>query len=114
MRAPSPRDRHPDHRAAGLLTSAVSTRRGLPDVRYWIVHGGGGLPSPRGLLPGVPLTAAPRSRGLALAGFSLRPRAGKHMLEGPRAYDTQMRTLGPFLLAFGRSTERSASLPTAD
>ena len=111
--APSPRDSHPDHRATGLLTIAVSTRRGLPDVRYWIVHGGEGWPSPRGLLPGVPLTAAPRSRGLALAVFALEPAEEDRMLEALRAYDTQMRTLAPFLLAFVRSTELFASLPGA-
>ncbi len=110
--APSPRDSHPDHRAAGLLTIAVGTRRGvLPSVRYWIVHGGEGWPSPRGLLPGVPLTAAPRSRGLALAVFALEPAEEDRMLEALRAYDTQMRTLAPFLLAFVRSTELFASLP---
>jgi LmbE family N-acetylglucosaminyl deacetylase len=109
--APSPRDSHPDHRAAGLLAIAVSTRRGmLPEVRYWIVHGGEGWPSPRGLLPGVPLTAAPRSRGLALAVFALEPAEEDRMLEALRAYDTQMRASAPFLLAFVRSTELFASL----
>ena len=113
--APSPRDSHPDHRATGLLTIAVGTRRGvLPSVRYWIVHGGEGWPSPRGLLPGVPLTAAPRSRGLALAVFALEPAEEDRMLEALRAYDTQMRTLAPFLLAFVRSTELFASLPGAE
>src|SRR5256885_2051511 len=112
---PSPRDSHPDHRAAGLLTIAVSTRRGvLPGVRYWIVHGGEGWPSPRGLLPGVPLTAAPRSRGLAMAVFALEPAEEDRMLEALRAYDTQMRTLAPVLLAFVRSTELFASLPGAE
>jgi LmbE family N-acetylglucosaminyl deacetylase len=111
--APSPRDSHPDHRAAGLLTIAVSTRRGmLPGVRYWIVHGGEGWPSPRGLLPGVPLTAAPRSRG-PLAVFALEPAEEDRKLEALRAYDTQMRAQAPFLLAFVRSTELFASLPGA-
>ena len=110
--APSPDDSHPDHRAAGLLTLAVSTRRGmLPGVRYWIVHGGEGWPSPRALLPGVPLTPAPRSRAAALAVFALEPAEEDRMLEALRAYDTQMRTLAPFLLAFVRSTELFASRP---
>jgi len=110
--APSPRDSHPDHRAAGLLTVAVSTRCGvLSAVRYWIVHGGEGWPTPRGLLPGVPLTAAPRSRALALAAFALEPAEEDRKLQAVRAYDTQMRTLAPFLLAFVRSTELFASLP---
>ena len=110
--APSPRDSHPDHRAAGLLTVAVSTRCGvLSAVRYWIVHGGEGWPTPRGLLPGVPLTAAPRSRALALAAFALEPAEEDRKLQAVRAYDTQMRTLAPFLLAFVRSTELFASVP---
>ena len=110
--APSPRDSHPDHRAAGLLTVAVSTRYGvLSGVRYWIVHGGEGWPTPRGLLPGVPLTAAPRSHALALAAFALEPAEEDRKLQAVRAYDTQMRTLAPFLLAFVRSTELFASLP---
>src|SRR5437870_1831542 len=110
--APSPCDSHPDHRAAGLLTVAVSTRYALlSGVRYWIVHGGEGWPTPRGLLPGVPLTAAPRSRALALAAFALEPAEEDRKLQAVRAYDTQMRTLAPFLLAFVRSTELFASLP---
>jgi len=113
--APSPRDSHPDHRAAGLLTGAVSARGGLAgEVRYWIVHGGEGWPSPRAPLPGVPLTPAPRSRGLSLSVFELQPAEEDRMLEALRAYDTQMRTIAPFLLAFVRSTELFASLPGAD
>src|SRR2546429_2011638 len=92
--APSPRDSHPDHRAAGLLTIAVSTRRGLPDVRYWIVHGGGGWPPPRGLLPGVPLTAAPRRRGPALAGLAPGTPRGGPLLEGARGPRNPMRHAG--------------------
>lgn len=108
--APSLRDTHPDHHAAGLLAIAVSARHGmLGSVRYWIVHGGEGWPAPRGLLQGVPLTAAPESRGLALSVFTLEPSEEDRMLEALRAYDTQMRTLGPFLLAFVRSTELFAA-----
>ncbi len=113
--APSLRDTHPDHHATGLLTIAVSARHGmLGSVRYWIVHGGEGWPGPRGLLPGVPLTAAPRSRGLALSVFALEPAEEDRMLEALRAYDTQMRTLGPFLLAFVRSTELFAAAAGGD
>src|SRR2546427_43378 len=83
------RDTHRDHRAAGLLTVAVSTRYGvLSGVRYWIVHGGEGWPTPRGLLPGVPLTAAPRSHALALAAFALEPAEEDRKLQAVRAYDT--------------------------
>lgn len=104
--APSPQDCHPDHRAAGLLAIEVSTRARLaPQLRFWIVHGGEGWPSPRGLLAGVPLTPPPRSRGLFPAPFALTPAEedGKqHALED---YDTQMRMMAPFLLAFVRTTE---------
>jgi LmbE family N-acetylglucosaminyl deacetylase len=104
--APSPRDEHPDHRAAGLLTIAVSTRLGaLPRVRYWIVHGGEGWPSPRELMPGVPLTAAPLSRPLAPTAFALTPAEEDRKLLALRAYATQMREMAPFLLAFVRSDE---------
>ena len=108
--APSVRDTHSDHHATALLTLAVTERRGmLPSVRYWIVHGGEGWPGPRGLVQGVPLTAAPSSRGLALAVFALEPAEEDRMLEALRAYHTQMPTLGPFLLSFVRSTELFAS-----
>jgi LmbE family N-acetylglucosaminyl deacetylase len=108
--APSPRDTHPDHHAAGLLATAVSTRRGLaPALRYWIVHGGEGWPAPRALMPGIPLTPAPLSRGENLSVFELKPAEEDRMLQALRAYDTQMRTIAPFLLAFVRSSELFAA-----
>src|SRR2546429_4301566 len=102
--APSPRDSHPDHRAAGLLTIAVSTRRGLPDVRYWIVHGGGGWPPPRGLLPGVPLPAAPRRPGLAVAGLPPGTPQGGRQLGGLRRLGQPKGPLAPVLPAVPRRT----------
>lgn len=113
--APSLRDTHSDHRAAALLTIAAAARHGmLASVRYWIVHGGEGWPAPRGLVRGVPLTPAPASRGLPLSVFTLEPAEEDRMLEALRAYDSQMRTLGPFLLAFVRSTELFASSAGGD
>jgi LmbE family N-acetylglucosaminyl deacetylase len=104
--APTPLDSHPDHRAAGLLTIAAAARGGLQaSVRYWIVHGGEGWPSPRGLLAGIPLTPAPRIRGLSPEVFALEPAEEDGKLGALRAYETQMRTLAPFLLAFVRTTE---------
>src|SRR5438105_4704519 len=75
---------------------------------------GEGWPSPRRLMPGVPLTAAPRSRGLTLAVFPLEPAEEDRKLEALRAYDTQLRTIAPFMLAFVRSTELFARLPGRD
>jgi LmbE family N-acetylglucosaminyl deacetylase len=115
--APSPRDSHPDHRAAGLLTIAVSAQRAmLPAVRYWIVHGGEGWPAPRGLLAGVPLTPAPLAVPLAPAAFTLEPAEEDRKLLALQAYRSQLRVLAPFLLAFVRTTElfsaRAAAAPS--
>jgi len=104
--APSPLDTHPDHRAAGLLTMAVSARRaGNTQIRYWIVHGGEGWPGPRELSPGLPLTPAPVSRGLASIACALTPAEEDQKLLALRAHATQMRLMAPFLLAFVRTTE---------
>jgi LmbE family N-acetylglucosaminyl deacetylase len=108
--APTPLDSHPDHRAAGLLTIAVAARRGiLPEVRFWIVHGGEGWPSPRGLLAGVPLTPAPRMRGVTSEVFALEPAEEDRKLRALEAYDTQMQVIAPLLLSFVRTTELFAS-----
>lgn len=104
--APSPRDSHPDHRAAGLLALRVLQRRGERSaVRCWIVHGGEGWPSPRELSPGVPLPRPPLLAGVPLAPFELTPAEEDLKLAAVRAYATQMQTLAPFLLAFVRTTE---------
>lgn len=110
--APSPLDAHPDHRAAGLLAIAVAARLGVtPALRYWIVHGGAGWPSPRGLMKGVPLTPAPRARGVAQERFALEPAEEDRKQHALEAYATQMRFTAPFLLAFVRSDELFAPLP---
>jgi LmbE family N-acetylglucosaminyl deacetylase len=63
--APSPRDSHPDHRGAGLLSMRVMSERGSLDrVHYWIVHGGHAWPAPRALRPQLPQTIPPRGRGM--------------------------------------------------
>jgi LmbE family N-acetylglucosaminyl deacetylase len=112
--APSLEDSHPDHRAAGLLTiSAI--RRGLTtaQVRFWIVHGGEGWPSPRELLAGVPLTPAPLSRGLDPAVFPLEPAEEDTEVAALEAYRTQMLLMAPFLLAFVRTNELFSTLAQA-
>jgi LmbE family N-acetylglucosaminyl deacetylase len=110
--APSPRDVHPDHRATGILTiRALSRRNELAKVRYWIVHGGEGWPSPRGYDPGIPLTPPPRAKGLAPTAFVLTDAEEARKLEAVRAYRTQMEVMSSFLLAFVRTTELYSSLP---
>jgi LmbE family N-acetylglucosaminyl deacetylase len=104
--APSLEDCHPDHRATGLLTLEVSAHYGSASlVRFWVVHGGEGWPSPRGLLAGVPLTPPPRSRGLFPQPFELTPAEEDDKQRALESYDTQMRMMAPFLLAFVRTTE---------
>ena len=102
--APSPLDSHPDHRAAGLLTIAA-TAGAAPLVRYWIVHGGEGWPSPRALLEGVPLTPAPCGARLEPRPFALTPTEEDEKLAALKAYHTQMRFMDTFLLSFVRTTE---------
>ena len=110
--APSPRDAHPDHRAAGILTMQVlSRRRELDAARFWIVHGGTDWPSPRGLRPKLPLPQPPRGRGLGLAAFALNPLEEADKLEAVRQYHTQMSVMSFFLLSFVRTNELYSSLP---
>jgi LmbE family N-acetylglucosaminyl deacetylase len=109
--APSPLDSHPDHRATGLLTIAALRDNPIA-VRYWIVHGGEGWPSPRGLLPGVPLTPPPLGAALAPGAFALSPREEDGKLAALRAYDTQLQVMEAFLLAFVRTTELYSVQPT--
>ena len=108
--APSPRDSHADHRAAGLL--AIAARKpGALILRFWIVHGGEGWPSPRGLVPGIPLTAAPLFAGLDPQPFQLTPAEEDTKLAALRAYDTQMQVMEAFLLSFVRTSELFAARP---
>ncbi|HEX5207987.1 MAG TPA: PIG-L family deacetylase [Steroidobacteraceae bacterium] len=112
--APSPQDAHPDHRAAGIVTLQVlSRRRELAGARFWIVHGGHHWPSPRGLRMGLPLAAPPRGRGLELTAFDLDPLEEGDKLEAVRAYHTQLRVMSSFLLSFVRTNELYSSLPVA-
>jgi LmbE family N-acetylglucosaminyl deacetylase len=104
--APTPLDSHPDHRAAGLLAQLLAARHTPPPaVRYWIAHGGEGWPSPRDLLPGLPLTPAPLAAPVAPVAFALEPAEEDAKLLALRAHQTQMRVLAPFLLSFVRTNE---------
>ncbi len=104
--APSPLDEHSDHAAAGRAAIALGARH-APGItlRFWVVHGGEGWPSPRGLLLGVPLTPSPRGAALSPLPFALEPEEEDRKLAAVRAYQTQMRVMEPFLLAFVRTTE---------
>jgi LmbE family N-acetylglucosaminyl deacetylase len=110
--APSPLDEHPDHRAAGILTLRVMSRRHeLGRVRYWIVHGGLDWPRPRGLHPRLPLAPPPRGRGLGLVPFALDASEEASKLAAVRKYRTQLEVISGFLLSFVRTTELYSSRP---
>jgi hypothetical protein len=74
-------------------------------VRYWIVHGGTGWPTPADLLPGIPLTPAPLARPLAAEAFGLEPAEEDGKLAALQEYRTQLRLTAPFLLSFVRTNE---------
>ena len=113
--APSPQDAHPDHRAAGIVTLQVlSRRRDLGAARFWIVHGGRDWPRPRGLRPKLPLTEPARGRGLGLAAFDLDPPEEAAKLQAVRQYVTQMSVMSSFLLSFVRTDELYSSRPVAE
>jgi LmbE family N-acetylglucosaminyl deacetylase len=112
--APSPQDAHPDHRAAGILTLQVLSRRHrLSTARFWIVHGGRAWPRPRGLRMRLPLAEPPRGRGLGLVPFDLDAREEADKLAAVRQYETQMRVMSSFLLSFVRTDELYAAQPVA-
>jgi LmbE family N-acetylglucosaminyl deacetylase len=113
--APSPRDTHPDHRASGILAiRAMSRRNQLSKLRYWIVHGGEGWPSPRGYEPDVELTPPSRGRGLSPTPFRLEPAEEQRKLLAIRAYHTQMEVMSSILLSFVRTTELYSALPVPE
>jgi len=106
--APSPLDAHPDHRAAGLLALRAGADATL---RWWIVHGGEGWPSPRALMSGIPLTVPPRGARLGMLPFELTIAEADRKLLALRAHATQLRVMPAFLLAFVRSDELFAARP---
>jgi LmbE family N-acetylglucosaminyl deacetylase len=108
--APSPQDLHPDHRACGLLTARVLSRRaGSANARYWIVHGGEGWPAPRTYMPFIPLTQPPSGTGLAWSELSLTDEEIARKHRAVSAYETQMQVMSPFLVAFVRTNELFSS-----
>jgi len=110
--APSPRDAHPDHEAAGILTMRAMSKRGeSAKVRYWVVHGGEAWPLPRGYHPQLALTPSPRGKGLSPFAFQLtRPEEDKK-LAALKLYDTQMEVMSSTLLSYVRTTELFSAAP---
>lgn len=110
--APSPEDRHPDHRTAGDLALRILGERGeVARARWWIVHGGLEWPLPKGLRPGLPLFPPPRGAGLPWQRVDLSPPQVAGKLDALRAYETQMEFERRFMEAFVRRNELVAADP---
>jgi LmbE family N-acetylglucosaminyl deacetylase len=110
--APSPRDAHSDHQAAGVLAMrAMSSRGELGKVRYWIVHGGETWPLPRGYHPARRMYPSPRGRALEPGAFLLTQQEEDRKLAALRSYQTQMRVMSSYLLAYVRVTELYSITP---
>jgi LmbE family N-acetylglucosaminyl deacetylase len=110
--APSPRDLHPDHRAAGLLSMRVMSERGSLDrVRYWIVHGGHDWPLPRASRPDLPQTVPPRGRGMTWQFVALDAQACATKQRALAAHLIPMQAMARILDSHVRATELFALTP---
>jgi LmbE family N-acetylglucosaminyl deacetylase len=110
--APSPRDAHSDHEAAGILTMRAMSKRGeSANVRYWVVHGGETWPLPRGYHPQLALTPSPRGKGLSPSAFQLTPTEEGRKLAALKLYATQMEVMSSTLLSYVRTTELFSATP---
>jgi LmbE family N-acetylglucosaminyl deacetylase len=110
--APSPRDLHPDHRAAGLLSMRVMSERGSLDrLRYWIVHGGHDWPQPRASRPDLPQTIPPRGRGMTWQFVALDAEACATKQHALDAHSIPMQAMARVLDSHVRSSEIFALTP---
>jgi LmbE family N-acetylglucosaminyl deacetylase len=110
--APSPLDAHPDHHAAGdLVVRVLGARNELDRVRYWMVHGGSGWPTPRGLHPQLPLEPPPRHRDMDWETVPLTDAERGLKLSALRAHHTQVEIMSRYLLAFVRVNELFSRRP---
>ncbi len=110
--APSPQDTHPDHRGAGILAWRIMAARGQQDrVRYWIVHGGHGWPTPRGYHPDLAQTTAPRGLGMRWETFVLDADAIDAKRRAVLAHESQVKVMGRVMQSYVRSSEIFSSTP---
>jgi LmbE family N-acetylglucosaminyl deacetylase len=110
--APSPQDTHPDHRGAGILTMRVmSDRKQMANVRYWIVHGGRGWPTPHGYHPQLPQTVAPRGQGMKWERFALDAEAMNKKLRAVESHRSQTKVMGRVMQSHVRAVELYSRTP---
>lgn len=112
--APSLSDTHPDHSGSGMLAMRVLGARGESNrLRYWIVHGGRGWPTPRGLRPDLPQTVSPRGKGMPWSAFPLDALSQDTKVLALRRHETQMKVMGSVMMSHVRSTELYSVVPIA-
>jgi len=110
--APSPLDRHQDHRAAGNLTLRILGETDeVAKARWWIVHGGVQWPLPKRLQPRLPLYPPPAGRGLDWQRVATTPEQGEVKLTAIHAHKSQFPVLARFLEAFVRTNELVSTEP---
>ena len=110
--APSPDDRHPDHRTAGNLTLRIlGETQGVATARWWIVHGALEWPLPKGLHTRLPLYPPPRGRGLPWQRVDLTAEQETIKLAALRAHGSQMAFEPRFMEAFVRRNELVSTEP---
>jgi len=110
--APSPQDTHPDHRGAGILAWRTMVARRQPDlIRFWIVHGGRGWPTPRGFHPDLEQTIAPRGIGMQWERFSLDAPSIETKRRAVQAHRSQTRVMGTVMLGYVRGDELFSRTP---
>jgi LmbE family N-acetylglucosaminyl deacetylase len=113
--APSPEDVHPDHRATGELAIRVLGRLNLlASVRYWIVHGGEGWPSPRGLHRELHQTPPPVAPLLPWQRLTLTSSEQEFKLAALQQHRSQMKVMAKMMVAFVRQDELFSPEPLAD
>ena len=103
---PVPRDLHSDHRATRTARHAGDEpAQSLPQLRYWIVHGGESWLMLSGYQPDRPASSPPRARGLAAFSFQLEAVEERRKLLALRSYRTQLAVMSSTLLSYVRTTE---------
>lgn len=109
---PSPQDTHPDHRAVGILANRLLHARGEGGrLRYWIVHGGRGWPTPRAFRPDLPETIPPRGRGMEWVSLALDAKDVAAKRSAVMAHATQTRVMARVMLSHVRRTELYSRTP---
>jgi len=110
--APSPQDTHPDHRGAGILAwRAMVARKQTDRIRFWIVHGGRGWPSPHGLHSNLEQTIAPRGIGMKWQRFSLDATAIQTKQRAVQAHRSQTQVMGTVMEGYVRADELYSLTP---